>query len=175
MAKVQAKKKPGNKFFSRINYQFQRGIRELLSEKELSHKEWLEILECFNNRCAFCGILDNKNPRTGLIPDHLTPTTENGEMCIGNIVPSCHECNDRRGSKYWIDYINASDYDDKESKISRIKQYLKKYPYTPPKELSTLTDEEANEYREIIKEWEFIWQRLRKLRDEIKDRRKNGI
>jgi hypothetical protein len=168
-------RKPGNKFFSRINYQVQRGLRELLSERELSHAEWSLIKVRFGNRCAFCGIEDSGNPRTGLIPDHLVPTTENGEMCMGNIVPTCHDCNDKRGAKDWRSYLEANFPTFFVERSARIQSYLDEYNYSPPVDLSNLTEVEATEYRNILVEWEILWNRMRELRDNVKSRRKARI
>ena len=174
MAETKAIKKPGTKLFSRINYQFQRGIRGLLSDKDLSREEWELIKSIFDNHCSFCGKPDTNNTRTGLIPDHLIPTTENGEFCIGNIVPTCHDCNDRRGSKNWKEYLISNFSKESNERISKIEEYLKKYNYHPIVHLGDLTEKEETEYKNIVKEWEILWNRLRNLRDNIKNRRSNN-
>jgi len=164
----------GTKHFSRMNYHVKRGMRELLSHRDLSNSEWIEIREFFGNVCAFCGCADTGNRRTGIVPDHLIPAVEHGENCIGNIVPSCQDCNDHRGKKEWRAYLQSEFTDDATTRINRIDQYLQQHPYEltdDPHEY--LTDEETIVYQTILSEWNKVWEQARTLRDEISERRKS--
>jgi len=164
----------GTKHFSRMNYHVQRGMRELLSHRTLSNSEWGEIKLFFGSLCAFCGCEDTGNPRTGIIPDHLIPAVDHGEICIGNIVPSCHDCNDHRGKKEWRNYLLTEFTNDAEARINRIKEYLEQYPYKitdDPHEY--LTDEETEQYIKLLEKWNDVWEKSRVLRDHIIKRRKN--
>ena len=114
----------GTKHFSRMNYHVKRGMRELLSHRTLSSSDWTEVRELFANECAFCGCEDTGNPRTGIVPDHLIPAVEHGESCLGNIVPSCQDCNDHRGKKEWRSYLLSEFTDDANDRIQKIEQYL---------------------------------------------------
>src|SRR5437879_1662472 len=96
---------PGTRLFSRANYQVLRGFSELLTEHSLTRAEWRTVTDHFEQRCAFCGIEDTRNPRTGLVPDHLVAAKNFGAFCIGNVVPACHDCNDRRGKMDWREYL----------------------------------------------------------------------
>lgn len=67
-------------------------------------EQWRDLCERFNNRCAYCGvheevlqILYNQK----LTRDHVIPLSKGGEHSIENIVPACHECNDKKGTKLW--------------------------------------------------------------------------
>ena len=164
----------GTKHFSRMNYNVLRGMRELLSHRSLTSDEWVIVKEFFKNTCAFCGCDDTGNPRTGIVPDHLIPAVEHGEFCLGNIVPSCQDCNDHRGKKAWLAYLNTEFPGDAEFRINKIEGYLEKYPYKvsdDPHEY--LTDEESEEYSNILKNWNEVWESARSLRDRINKRRKS--
>lgn len=164
----------GTKHFSRMNYHVQRGMRELLSDRSLSGNEWGMIRKFFENSCAFCGCQDTGNPRTGIVPDHLIPAVEHGENCIGNIVPSCQDCNDHRGKQDWRAYLKANFDEDSLSRIAKIEEYLSKYPYQVTDEpLEYLTEQEAKSYSAILSEWNKVWEDARSLRDHIKRRRKS--
>lgn len=164
----------GTKHFSRMNYHVLRGMRELLSHRSLSNQEWELIKQYFDCTCAFCGCDDTGNPRTGIVPDHLVPAVEHGEFCLGNIVPSCQDCNDHRGKKEWRTYLESEFTDDAPSRIAKIEEYLVQYPYRvtdDPHEY--LTDEESAEYSAILAEWNEVWGNARSLRDRINRRRKH--
>lgn len=164
----------GTKHFSRMNYHVLRGMRELLSHRSLSDQEWELIKQYFDRTCAFCGCEDTRNPRTGIVPDHLVPAVEHGEFCLGNIVPSCQDCNDHRGKKDWRRYLESEFTDEAPSRIAKIEEYLVQYPYRvtdDPHEY--LTDEESAEYSAILAAWNEVWASARSLRDRINRRRKH--
>ena len=162
----------GTNHFSRMNYHVQRGMRELLSPRTLSNTEWEEIKSYFGNLCAFCGCEDNGNPRTGIVPDHLIPAVEHGEYCIGNIVPSCQNCNDHRGKKEWRNYLLSEFTKHAEARVSLIEKYLEQYPYeTADDHYEYLTNEETEKYLKILEEWNGVWDKARALRDSINERR----
>lgn len=162
----------GTKHFSRMNYNVLRGMRELLSHRQLSENEWVEIRTFFRNTCAFCGCEDSGNPRTGIVPDHLIATANHGEFCIGNVVPSCQDCNDHRGKKEWKSYILSRFGVESEVRINKITEYLKRYEYklcNDPHEY--LTNQETQEYLAVLEGWSSLWARARMLRDRINMRR----
>lgn len=53
----------GTRHFSRMNYNVQRGLRELLNERFITKAQWRSILDFFSHRCAFCGIEHSGNNR----------------------------------------------------------------------------------------------------------------
>lgn len=163
----------GTKHFSRMNYHVKRGMRELLSHRTLSDAEWMEIRSFFDNVCAYCGCEDTGNPRTGIVPDHLIPSADHGETCMGNIVPSCQDCNDRRGKKDWRQFLETEFTEDSLARIQTIQLYIKQYPYkVPDSPHEFLNSDEASEYLSIIQSWEETWERARRLRDKIVKRRR---
>ena len=166
---------PGTNHFSRMNYHVLRGMRELLSERKLSKNEWTTIRNFFNSTCAFCGCEDTGNPRTGIVPDHLIPAVEHGENCIGNIVASCQDCNDKRGKKNWRTFIQEQFPSESQSRIAKIEQYLALHPYSIPDSAHQhLTDEETSSYLEILNQWQLVWEKAVELRNAVKKRRKGG-
>lgn len=53
--------------------------------------EWIRTLKEFDNKCAYCGD-DNI-----LMAEHMiNQSSDNTSNCVGNIVPSCKCCNDRK-------------------------------------------------------------------------------
>lgn len=165
----------GTKHFSRMNYNVRRGMRELLSHRHLSDKEWIEIRDFFGNRCAFCGSEDSGNPRTGIVPDHLIATANHGEFCLGNVVPSCQYCNDHRGKKEWRQYMLSRFGNEAESRIGKIATYLSNYEYSVSDDPHEhLSNEETEEYLALLESWGSLWCRAQALRDRIIKRRRQG-
>lgn len=70
----------------------------------LSGREWRAIKQKFEGRCAYCSIV---SPR--LTRDHLAPVRRGGTWAPENIVPSCHGCNQSKGSLLlWRQWIPAN-------------------------------------------------------------------
>ena len=63
----------------------------------LTTQEWLDILEAYNYRCAYCGVEFNCE----LLPqkDHVIPISKGGNNTKENIVPACKSCNCKKGNK----------------------------------------------------------------------------
>ena len=160
------------RYFSRMNYQVQRGLREILNERFISTEEWNLILDFFNHRCAFCGAEHTGNNRTGIVPDHLIPASKYGELCLGNTVPVCQDCNDRRGDKEWRPFIESSIVGNHKKLMARMEKYLRMYPYTPiGSPAQALSRREHSEYVRILESWDRLWKDARTLRDTIKARK----
>jgi len=69
----------------------------------LTAEEWLSILEDHGGACAYCGRTDKK-----LCMEHVIPISRGGNHTKDNVVPSCHRCNNVKGSrtaKEWSDAI----------------------------------------------------------------------
>ena len=56
-------------------------------------KEWQDLKEKHNNRCAICG---EEKPLT---KDHIIPLSKGGNNYITNIQPLCRNCNSRKNNK----------------------------------------------------------------------------
>lgn len=163
---------PGTRHFSRMNYNVQRGLRELLNERFITKAQWRAILDFFSHRCVFCGIEHSGNNRTGLVPDHLIAAAHYGELCMGNAVPSCQDCNDRRGHSPWEQYLKKTFPAEARVRISRINEYLALHPYSAmTNPAHVLREAEHAEYLRLLGAWARFWGEARALRDVVKKRR----
>jgi len=156
-----------------MNYQVQRGMSEIVTTHDLGDEQWRIVLTFFKNVCAFCGCEDTGNSRTGLIPDHLVPASQFGDMVLGNAVPACQDCNDARGNKDWRVWLQQSFPEQAEARARAIEKYLQKFPYTPASPETRLNEAELSEYKSILGEWKSLWERARALRDRV-DKRRNA-
>ena len=81
----------------------------------------------FDHKCAYCG--EEKE----LIFDHAVPInrTDLGQHCIGNLIPSCHECNGprRKGKQDFQVYLRGEPYG--EQKAEKILGYMASQNYVP--------------------------------------------
>lgn len=58
---------------------------------DLSHEQWLEILQAYGMRCAYC---DKKAKK--LTKDHIVSVSKGGNHTYTNIVPCCRSCNSKK-------------------------------------------------------------------------------
>ena len=63
----------------------------------LTSQEWLDILEEYNYRCAYCNIEFDEN----ILPtkDHIIPISRGGHNIKENVVPACQSCNSKKSNK----------------------------------------------------------------------------
>lgn len=57
---------------------------------DLTESEWMENVELFGGKCAYCGSSDE------LTRDHVIPLTKGGGYTKSNIVPCCKSCNSKK-------------------------------------------------------------------------------
>jgi 5-methylcytosine-specific restriction endonuclease McrA len=79
--------------------QHRRRARLLGSDPDLTAEEWREILEEFDNCCAYCQARGLK-----LEQEHITPLTRGGRHTKSNVVPSCRSCNARKNTKTLFEF-----------------------------------------------------------------------
>ena len=60
----------------------------------LTYSDWLQILDYFNGRCAYC-----LGRFSVLELEHLIPVSKGGGTTIENIVPACRSCNARKHNR----------------------------------------------------------------------------
>ncbi|REE84579.1 HNH endonuclease [Paenibacillus taihuensis] len=173
------KKRMGTNMFSRMNYQVQRGMKEIYTIRSLTLEEWMLIVEYFDHHCAYCGIKDTGDTRNGLVADHIVAAADDGDLILGNTIAACHDCNDTRGKSSWEKWVKKKnkDKDIAQMRIEKIEQFMIDYPYTGPKigAMSRLTPDELEEYSRILHEWSILWQNARKLRNRVKERLKQEL
>lgn len=64
------------------------------SQCTLTRKQWLEIKQAHDNRCAYC---NRKMERLEM--DHVIPLSKGGTHTADNVVPSCRTCNASKGNR----------------------------------------------------------------------------
>ncbi len=103
-----------------------RNILSNLGDETFSEKNWQDTQKYFDNKCAYCGSEEK------LVIEHAIPINKTmlGEHRLGNIVPSCDQCNKKKGAKSFDQFL-----DDNE-RIDKIKQYMKLKNYQPLQEHS---------------------------------------
>jgi len=101
---------------------FVRNILSNLGHESLSKKDWQNTKSHFLNRCAYCG------NESDLVRDHAVPINKAklGEHRIGNLVPSCKECNDKKGDRDYREYLGADS-----ERIVTIELYMESRNYVP--------------------------------------------
>jgi hypothetical protein len=91
-------------------------------------------------------------------------------------IAACHNCNDRRGKRPWEKWLEANFPDTSIMSIMKINEYRKLYPYAAPEGAdSRLTESELLEYNSIVNDWDGIWSRAVKLRNQINKRKKSKL
>ncbi len=100
-----------------------RNILSNLGTEQFNNQDWEETKQYFKNRCVYCGE-ESKN----LIMEHAVPINKKslGEHRLGNIVPSCKECNNSKGSTSFVDFLSNDNI-----KIEAIKKYMDDKNYAP--------------------------------------------
>lgn len=70
-------------------------LKEIINT--LTSKEWLDILEEYNYKCAYCDVeFEVENMPT---KDHIIPISKGGHNIKENIVPACRSCNAKKHNK----------------------------------------------------------------------------
>jgi len=80
-------------------YAHRRRVRILNGDvRTVTNKDWVSLLNRFDNRCAYCGC------REELTKDHVVPISRGGRHSVGNIVPACWKCNMSKGAKFLVEW-----------------------------------------------------------------------
>ena len=82
----------------------------------LTVREWNQILELFDNSCAYCGELGE------LHQDHFIPVALDGAYVMGNIIPACPFCNQSKNATHPKEWI-PDRYEELAQKISSLEFY----------------------------------------------------
>ncbi|MEZ9670272.1 HNH endonuclease [Vibrio atlanticus] len=99
-----------------------RNILSNLGTEQFLEEDWQETKAYFNHRCVYCG--ESKE----LIIEHAIPINKVylGEHRLGNLVPSCKECNSAKASKDFREFLEGCD-----DQIAVIEAYMAEKNYTP--------------------------------------------
>lgn len=165
---------PGTKHFTRMQYNVSRGLREIIAPRQtMSKADWKLVLEDFKAICVFCGSEGAAGNR-GIVPDHLIPATQFGELVLGNTVPACQTCNDSRGEKAWRLFLEERFPSDAKTRIAKIEEHLAKYHYLPPTLESALSADEIEVYFALVEEWGSMLAKAKALHTAAQLRRKSS-
>lgn len=75
-----------------------RGVRKARPQrKPIPKKVKAQVWAKTDGRCAYCNV--QLNPFDGFEIDHVHPVCKGGTDDVSNLVPSCHDCNQRKGGK----------------------------------------------------------------------------
>lgn len=164
---------PGTKHFTRMQYNVSRGLREIIAPRQtMSKADWARVLQEFGSMCIFCGSEGTAENR-GIVPDHLIPVTQFGELVLGNTVPACQTCNDSRGEKAWRPFLRTRFPGDAETQIASVERHLAKHHYHPASLESALSAEEREAYLALVQEWDAMLAKAKALHSAA-ERRRNG-
>ena len=74
-----------------------------VARSHISVREWRQILELWETRCAYCG--SELSDGTQVHKEHVIPLARGGADAPTNIVPSCAPCNLAKGTRTGLEYI----------------------------------------------------------------------
>ncbi len=100
-----------------------RNILSNLGEESFTEQDWEETKKFFEYKCAYCGETDKK-----LIMEHAIPINKVklGEHKLGNLVPSCHACNQQKAAQRYDEFL-----ENRPDKLQKIEEYMQYREYTP--------------------------------------------
>lgn len=164
-------KMKGTRHFPRLAYNAARGLREIVAPVQtMPDAVWDGILQEFEGRCVYCGQGPTKENR-GIVPDHLVPVTQFGELVIGNTVPACQTCNDSRGDDDWRAYLQERFPEQAAERTTMIEAYLSRHAYEPVHPERVLMPDELAAYNAILADWERVLATASQLYSKVKARR----
>lgn len=79
---------------------YAQSVREVKALGDVTSEQWLNQLDIFDNRCAYC---NNKFER--LTMDHFRPISKGGTHTINNVVPACQPCNSKKKDSLIFDWL----------------------------------------------------------------------
>lgn len=102
---------------------FVRNVLSNLGYESFNEGDWQATKEYFSHRCAYCGIDCDK-----LVMEHAIPINKLslGEHRLGNLVPSCKECNDLKGGQDYRRFLEGNN-----AAIAQIEAYMDSRNYVP--------------------------------------------
>jgi HNH endonuclease len=94
-------------------------------DREPTDRHLQPAKDYFDNKCVYCG------EGEGLDFDHAVPINKKslGQGRVGNLVPSCGDCNQKKGQKDFREYLKGDPDGDK--KIAKILAYMASKNYVP--------------------------------------------
>lgn len=74
-----------------VAFQERRRAKKAATRNDFTAEQWLELLEVFDHRCAYC-----HKKSDSLEMEHVTPISKGGPHTVSNIVPACIRCNRKK-------------------------------------------------------------------------------
>lgn len=99
-----------------------RNILSNLGQESFNENDWIDTKKYFLNCCAYCGI------ETDLEMEHAIPINRQslGEHRLGNLIPSCKDCNKNKGNKSFLEFLESSP-----ERVQKIEEYMNNRNYVP--------------------------------------------
>jgi hypothetical protein len=161
----------GTRHFPRLAYNVGRGLREIVAPiQTMPDAVWYNILQEFEGRCVYCEQGPTRENR-GIVPDHLVPVTQFGELVLGNTVPACQRCNDSRRDEDWRAYLRARFPEQAERRTVRIEAHLARHTYEAVHPERGLSADELAAYNALLSDWERVLITATQLYPKVKARR----
>ncbi|EGU39463.1 HNH endonuclease [Vibrio scophthalmi] len=118
-------------------------VRNILSNigaEQFSEEDWQATKAYFNHQCAYC------SEAKDLVIEHAIPINKVylGEHKLGNLVPSCKECNSAKASKDFREFLG-----DDEQRIAFIESYMDEKNYVSLKDNEQIQMILEMAYREV--------------------------
>lgn len=165
---------PGTKHFGRMQYNVARGLREIVAPRQtMPNAQWRRVLEEFGGICIFCGSPGTAENR-GIVPDHLIPVTQFGELVLGNTVPACQTCNDSRGEKDWRPFLRSRYPGNAETQIAAVEAHIARHGYHPVTLETALAPHEQTAYAALLQDWQSLLETARQLHASAEKRRRGA-
>jgi hypothetical protein len=119
-----------------------------VGKESITDRHLREAKAFFGDRCAYC------DEEKELHFDHAAPInkTSLGQHRVGNLVPSCGNCNQEKGQRDFRQYLCTDPNGD--IKIKKILEYMKRHNYVPlndDKRIKALLEEARKETAEVCR------------------------
>ncbi len=92
----------------------------LINPKQLSLKEYSDIMRYFRYECAYCGnsLFDQRLER-----DHVQPLSSYGLNRFDNVIPACRSCNASKNCKNYYAWYKEQEFFDRK-RLAKIDAFL---------------------------------------------------
>jgi len=102
------------------------GYRRQNKTHLITDEEWRKCKKYFNNRCAYCGVTEDKAIETQGNRLHKEHAIHNGANDISNCIPSCKRCNSRKWANDYTDWYTEENPVFNQNRLTKIKNWLER-------------------------------------------------
>lgn len=84
------------------HYQMKRRVSKIDNPHSVgvAEEDWLKLVARCGGKCFYCGV----KPTKALHMDHVIPLVRGGRHAIGNILPACPRCNQRKNRSLLMEW-----------------------------------------------------------------------